>query len=249
MKKIKLTKEKYKIEPENARIIGNKIIPGKSGKQIDYEKSYSKMKQYGTYNEALTAFKELQPAISVDDYYDKYIVGGNNSKKSIALVFKLNNNINPSNINQILKDKNVEATFFIDGLYLENNLNKVKELLPHELELLSYDNKYEEIYFNSALNYLQTITSSPPKYCYADYDQEKIIKLCSKLKLHTITPTIKVGNYPYKEIKQKLTNSAIIFLPINSSTEIELPAVIDYIKQRGFNFETLDKLLSEDFEK
>ena len=47
MKKIKASSEKYKIAAVDAKIIGNKIIPGKTGKEIDYQKSYTKMIQYG----------------------------------------------------------------------------------------------------------------------------------------------------------------------------------------------------------
>ncbi len=249
MKQIKLTTDKYTIKPVDAKIVGNKITPGKSGKQIDYDESYSKMKQYGNYNEALTTFKELQPTVSINDYYDKFVVGGNSENKSAALVFELKDQNNPNNIISTLKDKGTKATFFIDGLYLENNLNLVKEMTPYELEILSYNNRYEEVYFRSSLNYLSSITNKNPKYCYATYDQKEIIELCSKLKLHTIVPTILAKNYPYKDIKEKLTNASIISLPINSSTEIELPTIIDYLKQRGFSLLTLDELLSENFEK
>lgn len=249
MKQIKETTEKYTIKPIDAKIVGDKIIPGKSGQQIDYDKSYSKMKQYGTYNEALTTLKELEPAISINDHYDKFVMSGNNDNKSVALVFELKNQNNPTNIISTLKKTNTKATFFIDGLYLENNANLVKEMINYELEILSYDNRYEEIYFTSSLNYLSTLTNKSPKYCYATYDQKEVIELCSKLKLHTIVPTILTKNYPYKDIKAKLINNSIISLPINSSTEIELPTIIDYLKQRGFSLLTLDELLSEDFEK
>lgn len=249
MKQIKETTEKYTINPIDAKIVGDKIIPGKSGQQIDYDKSYSKMKQYGTYNEALTTFKELEPTISINDYYDKYVISGNNENKSVALVFELKNKNNPTNIISILKKSDTKATFFIDGLYLENNANLIKEMTNYELEILSYDNRYEEIYFNSSINYLSTITNKSPKYCYATYDQKEVIELCSKLKLHTIVPTILTKNYPYKDIKSKLTNNSIISLPINSSTEIELSTIIDYLKQRGYSLLTLDELLSEEFEK
>ena len=51
MKQIKLNINKYKVIGENAKIIGNSIIPGKYGKEIDLNKTYSKMKKYGNYNE------------------------------------------------------------------------------------------------------------------------------------------------------------------------------------------------------
>lgn len=249
MKKIKMTTDKYKEESTDAKIIGNKIIPGKTGKEIDYQKSYTKMKQYGTYNEVLTTFKDVEPSVSINDYYDKYIVQGNSEKKSVALVFKTDTTNSLQEIKSILDEKQIPATFFIDGLLLENNTSLFETMTNYELELLSYDNKYDEIYFNSALNYLSSITKTSPKYCYAEYDQKEIIELCSKLKLHTIIPTIKITTSPYKDIKNKLFNSAIISLPLSTITKQELPAIIDYITQKGYTFLSLETLLSESDEK
>ena len=251
MKQIKETNMKYKVDPVNATIIGNKIIPGKSGKEIDYQKTYAKMKKYGTYNETLTVLKEIEPAVSVDDYYDKYIVQGNTERKNVSLVFKTDTISNLLSILNILNQKNIPATFFVDGLLLENNTSLFETMTQnnHELEILSYDNKYDEIYFYSALNYLSSITKREGKYCYAEYDQKEVIELCSKLKLHTIIPTVKTTTMPYKEIKDKLYNSAIISLPLSTITEEQLPAIIDYIKQKGYTFLSLEALLSENDEK
>ncbi|MDD6264194.1 MAG: polysaccharide deacetylase family protein [bacterium] len=251
MKQIKETNTKYKVNPVNATIIGNKIIPGKSGKEIDYQKTYAKMKKYGTYNETLTVLKEIEPAVSVDDYYDKYIVQGNTERKNVSLVFKTDTISNLLSILNILNQKNIPATFFVDGLLLENNTSLFETMTQnnHELEILSYDNKYDEIYFDSALNYLSSITKREGKYCYAEYDQKEVIELCSKLKLHTIIPTVKTTTMPYKEIKDKLYNSAIISLPLSTITEEQLPAIIDYIKQKGYTFLSLEALLSENDEK
>lgn len=251
MKQIKETNIRYKVDPVNAIIIGNKIIPGKSGKEIDYQKTYAKMKKYGTYNETLTVLKEIEPAVSVDDYYDKYIVQGNTERKNVSLVFKTDTISNLLSILNILNQKKIPATFFVDGLLLENNTSLFETMTQnnHELEILSYDNKYDEIYFDSALNYLSSITKREGKYCYAEYDQKEVIELCSKLKLHTIIPTIKTITMPYKEIKDKLYNSAIISLPLSNITEEQLPAIIDYIKQKGYTFLSLEALLSENDEK
>ena len=77
MKEIKNT-----VSPIDAQIVGDNIISGKNGKTIDYEKSYNKMKRYGTYNESLTALKDLKPVISIKDNYDKYIVSGNKNNRN-----------------------------------------------------------------------------------------------------------------------------------------------------------------------
>ena len=101
MKQIKEQSKKYQIPAENAKMEGNKITPGKNGKEVDYEQSYEKMKRYGTYNESLTVFKETTPAISIEDTYDKYVIGGNDSKKEVALVFPIDNTKDPTEIIKI----------------------------------------------------------------------------------------------------------------------------------------------------
>ena len=249
MQQIRLSSEKYQIQSQNGKIVGNNIIPGKTGRQIDYEESYNKMKQYGMYNETLTTFKETYPTISIDDYYDKYIVQGNSDRKSVAIVFKIIDNNNFTELINILKNQNVKSTLFIDGLFLENNTSTILTLLNHEIELLSYDNKYNELYFNSALDYMSSLTKKEPKFCYAEYDQKEVLDLCSKLKLHTIIPNIRPTSTPYKTVKEKLTNSSIISLPLTVQTINELPLIINYITQKGYTFLTLDELLSESYSK
>lgn len=247
MRSIKQSETSYKIDPVNAKIKDNKIIPGISGKVIDYDNSYKKMKKYGTYNESLTVFKEELPAISVDDYYDKYISQGSGINNDVSLVFEVKSNDNITNILNVLIENNTKATFFVDGLWLENNKDLVTTMAEegYEIEILNYDNKYDELYFSSSLNLVNSITNLKPKYCFARYDHKEVLQLCEKLNLHTIIPTIITGNYPYSDVKTKLSKGSIIGFNINSSTEIELSTIINYIKQKGYIINTLDSLLSE----
>lgn len=244
-KKIKDTSEKYNISAVNATIKDNTIIPGLSGKEIDYQKSYNKMKQYGSYNEKMTVLKETLPTISIDNNYDKYIISGNQIKKSVALVFKVEKSF-PKEIINILNQNSVSATFFIDGSYLEKNYKKINLMSNHELELLSYNGNYEEMYFKSSLDYLESLTNKKLKYCYAENNQKEVINLCKKLKLHTIIPTIKIEKSVFSEVKENLTNSVIISVPITALTKKELPITIKYIKSRGYTIITLEELLSEE---
>ncbi|MBO5120711.1 MAG: hypothetical protein J6C28_03370 [Bacilli bacterium] len=248
MKTIKSTNEKYNVQAVNAEIKDNTIIPGLTGKEINYLETYNKMKQYGTYNEILTTLKDIEPTISVDDYYDKYIISGNPIKRSISLVFKVETS-SPKEILSILKNNNVPATFFIDGIYLENNTEEIVSMNNHELELLSYDKDYDEIFFSASKDYLESLTNKNLKYCYSEYEKEEVINLCQKLKLHTIIPTITINKSLFKETKEKLTNSAIISIPISENTKKELDTTIKYIKSRGYSLKTLEDLLSENYEK
>lgn len=247
MKNIKEYDKKNKIDAVNAVIDKNKITPGVSGKKVDYDKSFQKMKKYGTYNESLTVFEEVAPTISIDDYYDKYISEGSGINNDVSLVFEVKNGDNINNIINILKENNTIATFFVDGLWLENNQTLVSEMasLGHEIEILNYDNKYQELYFSSSLNLLNSITNLKPKYCYARYDNKEVLELCEKLELHTIIPTIMTGNYPYNDVVKKVHKGSIIGFFVTSSVEIELSTIINYLKQKGYTIDTLDILLSE----
>lgn len=247
MKNIKEYDKKNKIDAVNAVIDKNKITPGVSGKKVDYDKSFQKMKKYGTYNESLTVFEEVAPTISIDDYYDKYISEGSGINNDVSLVFEVKNGDNINNIINILKENNTIATFFVDGLWLENNQTLVSEMasLGYEIEILNYDNKYQELYFSSSLNLLNSITNLKPKYCYARYDNKEVLELCEKLELHTIIPTIMTGNYPYNDVVKKVHKGSIIGFFVTSSVEIELSTIINYLKQKGYTIDTLDILLSE----
>lgn len=248
MKTIISTEEKYKIPAEDAIIKENTIIPGKTGMEIDYNATYNKMKQYGSYNEVLTTLKEIKPAVTVEDYYDKFIISGNPEKKSVALIFKVEKK-SPNTIVKILNNKDILGTFFIDGYYLENNYEEISAMSNHQLEILNYNSDYDELYFTSSKDYLESLVNKKLKYCYSDYDKEEVITLCQKLKMHTILPTIKINSSLFQETKEKLTNSAIISIPVTSSIENELSMTIDYIKSRGYKITTLENLVNESAEK
>lgn len=247
MKSIKEKSSYHEVEPVDAKIEEDKIVPGVSGKKVNYNESYKKMKQYGKYNESLTVFESVEPTISIEDYYDKYIQEGSGINNDISLVFVVRQGDNITNILNILNENAALSTFFVDGLWLENNESLATALAEegHELEVLNYNNSYEELYFSSSLNLVNQITNKKPKYCYAEYDNKEVLELCTKLELHTIIPTIKTGNYPFSEIKKKLSKGTIASFSINSSTEIELPTIINYIRQRGYLINTLDNLLNE----
>ncbi len=245
MKEIINNKSKFEIKSVNAIIKNNTIIPGKKGKEVDLEKTYTKMKQYGTYNESLTVFKETKPTISIEDNYDKLITSGNKDNKNISFIFKVEKDTNINKLLSILNYHDIQATFFIDGLYIENN--DLNNLSNHQIELLSYNNAIDEITFTSALSYLSYKTNKTPKYCLED--DNNIINLCKKINLHTVKPTLIIKKDPYKEIKDNLNNSSIILIPINNYIYNNLSTSILYIKSKGYNFLTLSDLLSENLEK
>ena len=246
MKQIKMNKS-YEKKSINATIIGKNIITGENGRVIDYNKSYNNMKKYGAYNETLIEMKEVSPTISITNNYNKYIIKGNPNKRKISLILIIKDR--KENYLSILNNKNIPVTIFIDGTFLENNISFIKkEKTHHEFELLSYNNEYNEKYFKTSLFYLETITNKKSKYCYSEIDNEEILSLCNKLKLHTIKPSLLIKNNLYKNIKQNLSNGKIFTIEYNSYNEKELSTTLDYIIQKGYKIVTLENLLKESLE-
>lgn len=247
MKQIKEKSKDLEISATDAKITNNKITPGYNGKTVDLEESFYKMKNYGKYNESLLVFEEVTPSISVEDYYDKYISSGNGFTTNIALIFTINKDTYTDNVLNILKDNNVVGTFFVDGVFLEKNLDFINSAINNlnEVEILSYDNNYEKILFESSVDRLQSISGISPKYCYASYDQEEILNLCSSLNMHTIIPTLNLKNNLYQNAKGNLRSGSIININLTKENINELSVLIKYIKQRGFNMVNLDTLLNE----
>lgn len=243
---INKTKTKYKKDYINATIIGNNILSGKNGKDINLKKTYKKMKQYGKYNETLTTIKEITPEISIENNYDKYLVGGNQTDRKISFIFPVKDNKEFINILKILDSKKVPGTFFIDGTFLEKNISFIKKHKEHEFELLSYQNDYEESFFKTSLSYLSSISNNKPKYCYTEVEKDSLLNLCKKMKLHTVKPTIIIKRNLYQEIKKDLKNGTIISIENNFYTEKDLSITIDYIKEKGYKLVSLNELLSEE---
>ena len=247
MQQIKQESASLEEEAVDAKIEANRLIPGYNGKKVDEEKSFKKMRQYGEYNESLLVFEEVSPTVSMDEYYDKYIASGNELKEKIALVFEVKENDDISPILKVLSQSDARATFFVDGLWLEKNTSVVQEMLreDHEIEVLSYDNGYDEILFQNTLDVLSSITNVEPQYCFAKYDNKQIMDLCSKKKMYTIIPTLQITTHPFASVKNKVGKGSIIGFEVTNEVNNELAVLINYLKSKGYVLSRLDHLLSE----
>lgn len=249
MKSIVANSENFIIDPVSAIINGDELIVGMNGKKVNIDKSYENMKKINEYNESMLVFDEVIPDISLINEYDKYIVSGNTSKNEVALVFKVSDNYYVNNVSNILLDKNVLATFFMDGSMVEDNMNQVLELVDngYEIENLGYDGSYTIEKIGWTNNLISSLTNDDTKFCYTDYKSSDIINLCSEYQMHTIKPTISVNNYPFTTVKNALENGSIISFNLNATTIKELPSIITYIKQKGYDIVTLEELINENY--
>ena len=243
MKEITEVAKDYEESSQDAILINNNIIPGVSGVKVDIDRSYEKMKQYGSFDAGLLVFEEVIPTISTSNTYDKFIIKGNSSKQGISLIFKMNNTSYIDEILNILKEKDVKANFMITEDILSGDIDVVEKIYlnGHSIELLSSD--YANI--KKANKILKSLTGNKAKYCYSEEEDKDIIEVCEKNKMHSIIPTIITSNFPYNDIKNNVTSGSMISLTNNVGTVRELSSIINYLNQKGYKILLLEDLLDE----
>lgn len=249
MIELESTKDFYKTEPINATIIGNTIIPGVSGKQVNIDKSYNKMKSNGLYNKNFLIYDSITPDISLKNNNNKFIISGNTEKQMISIIFILNNNKYLSQIEEIITTKEVTANYFVPYNYLTTYSTKIKEMTNREFYSYGDNGKYTPDNLLFSNNLISRISNNNAIYCLALNMEEEILNLCKENNLYTITPNIIGKNNPYNNIKTNLNSGSIILLSMNKETIKELPTSIEYIKGKGLNIVGLSTLLSEELEE
>lgn len=244
---LKEEEKKYNVKPENAKIDGQFMIPGISGKIVNREKSYEQMKPYGKFHPNLLKYDKVSPEVSIKNRYDKYIKSGNPKKRQVSLLFIIEEKSNPDMIQKILKKENAEATFFIDGNWLEKNRNKFLELIDHQYTIgnYSYQGNYQHESFVWVDTIIKKVGGQKNSYCLVFDEDEKAINICKLQKDYTIYPSIHIKENPYTEVTKSVQNGSMIAMKINSKIEEELPMILKYLKQKGYDIVNLNKMLEE----
>ena len=178
MLEIKSVASTYETGAIDASFNGDEMIPGLAGQKVDYDKSYSKMKNYGILNESDLVFTSVEPNSSIENVYDKYIVKGNDAKKAVALVFLVTDETYLEEINNILLTNDVPATFFLESNYIKNNKDFVKDLsVTNEIEPLGSSATYDKETILYDVSLIETITDLPAKYCFTKYANSDTLSL------------------------------------------------------------------------
>ena len=238
MIKLNDVKDKYYVEPINAKIDGDYIIPGKIGKEIDIDKSYSLMKKNGYFDEELIKYKEIYPSISIYNNYDKYIVNGNTYNKKVSLIFIINNKNVLDNILNIIKSKNTDITFFIDSNFLNNNIELLD--LINDYEIYNYGNNGVYTMDNLIIfnNIIKNKTKIDKRFCLFLKEDVDSQNNCSNSKILSLIPSV---NGDYNSIKNNLSNGNIILI----NNTYELNNIIDFITSKGYTISKLSQVISE----
>ena len=238
---------KYQVKAENAKIDGKFMTPGISGKIVNLQKSYEEMKHYGKFHPNLLVYDKVSPEISIKNRYDKYIQTGNPKKRQVSFLFVVDEKGNPSPIIEILKEKKVTGTFFIDGSWLEKNQNELVSLIEGKFTVGNYS--YRGDYGHESFVWIDTIIKrvggQKQSYCLVEKENKKALSTCKLQKDYTIYPNIIIKENPYSELKEQVESGSIILMRLDAQVKKELPLMITYLKQKGYEIVNLEQLLEE----
>ena len=235
------------ISSVDAVIKGDEIIPGLSGKIIDIEQSYQVMKKTGIYHNQLLVYKEIEPSISIEENYDKYVVSGNSNKKMVSFIFKVEQGSEINNILNVLDDYQVSANFFIDGKWLEKNYELLQKITSkkHVVGNLGYLNNYEHENNYWIISNIKRNTNQKKYYCYCEEKNENILKKCIEEKQYTILPKVVINANLLTETKKNIEPGSIISVVINNNNLSQLANTIEFVIAKGYTIVNLDTLLDE----
>ena len=238
---------KYQVKAENAKIDGKFMTPGISGKIVNLQKSYEEMKHYGKFHPNLLVYDKVSPEISIKNRYDKYIQTGNPKKRQVSFLFIVDEKGNPSPIIEILKEKKVTGTFFIDGSWLEKNQNELVSLIEGKFTVGNYS--YRGDYGHESFVWIDTIIKrvggQKQSYCLVEKENKKALSTCKLQKDYTIYPNIIMKENPYSELTEQVESGSIILMRLDAQVKKELPLMITYLKQKGYEIVNLEQLLEE----
>src|SRR5699024_8765258 len=118
----------YEEVPQDAYIDSvYKKTPGRNARKVHVQKSYAKMKKEKQFDEAKLVFDSISPKVSLNDLGASPIYRAHPKKQMVGLMINVSwGTEHIPAILAILKEKNVQASFFIEGKWAQENKDILK---------------------------------------------------------------------------------------------------------------------------
>lgn len=245
MKQVIKYKKEKDIMPTEPVIKGNEMVLGYAGLIVNEEKSYKKMKEKDKFDEDMIVYEKKLPKTTISNTYKYYIKQGNITKKEVALIFKITDSYNIDELLKRLTKQGINASFFVDGAWLENNIETAFSIANCGIEIynLGYNNSYNDTMITVTNNLIESITLKDSLFCLNDSKNDVDKKVCDKKKMISLTSTLQ--NPSIIELKEGLEKGVIISYDINGFDIDNFNLIINTITSRGYNIEKLSKVISE----
>lgn len=266
-KEIKEKSKEYYQAPDNAYI--DKVwkkTPGRNGLEVDVEKSYKKMKENGEFDESLLVFREITPKVHLEDLPPSPIYRGHPEKDMVAFLINVSWGTEYiPDILQILHDRKVKASFFIEGKWAKENANLVKMIKEQghtignhaynhpDMARISKDEIYNQL--SQTNDILKAITGEAPKWFAppsGSYNQQ-VVEIAHNLDMETVLWTVDTIDWKnpaisvmINRVNNKIHPGATVLMHPTEAIRAGLNDLIDLMKEKGYRIGTIESLVSED---
>lgn len=189
------------------------------------------------------------------------------SEKKVALTFDAAwGSDKTQKIVDILKENNVDGTFFLVGFWIEANADKVKMISDAGLDIGTHSSTHPqmsklsqsqmETELKSSMDLITNITGKKVEFFrppYGDYN-DALINVARNLGLKTIQWDVDTLDWKgisaseiLSRVKASVKNGSIILCHNNSDHIIEaLPLMINYLKNEGYKMVKISELVYKD---
>lgn len=256
---------KRRIAPVDARLDRIwKAIPGYNGLEVDVDQTYRLMRDAPENSPIRFMYKEISPAVSLEQLGRQPIYKGNPNKPMAALMINVawgNEFLEP--MLKTLEEQNVKATFFFDGSWLKKNTDMARLIQSkgHELSNHAYSHPdMSKLDRQSAFNQIakteallkstfnvSNVWFAPPS---GDFNQ-MTIEVAAEQGLKTVLWTLDTVDWQHppaasivNKIRTRVEPGSLILMHPTDSSSQALPGIIAAIRQKGLSLGTVSETLS-----
>lgn len=269
-KKIVQTKEKIIDPPEDAWIDQVwKKTPGRNGITINVLESFQKMKEKSKYDSSLLVYEQVKPQVMLSDLPAAPIYRGHPKKNMVSFFINVSwGTEHIPDILQILKKHQIKATFFLDGKWAREHVDLVK-MIDEESHVIgnhAYNHPNME-HLNKQENFKQikqtndiihAIIGHTPKWFAppsGSYNSE-VIDAVESLDMETLLWTVDTIDWKkpstavmIHQVMKNIHPGATILMHPTPVVVDGLDELIKQIKEKGYEFGSVEKLLSTEREQ
>lgn len=243
-----------------------KKTPGRNGIEVDIEKSYEKMKKNKVFDDRLLVYKEIPPAVSIQDLPPAPIYRGHPDKDMVAFLINVSwgTEYIPDILN-ILKEHKVKASFFIEGKWAQEHPDLVKMIAEQghvignhaynhpDMARLNYDEIEKQIIETNEI--LQAIIDESPSYFTPPSGSfnDLVVEAAAKEGMETILWTTDTIDWKkpsvsvmINRVTSKVHPGAIILMHPTPVVTEGLDELIKQLKEKDYRIGRIDTLLSTD---
>lgn len=267
-KKVKAEAPKHAIPPIDARVDRVwKLVPGLNGREVDIEATVRLTRKQKRNDPIHWVYRQVKPKVSMDELGAHPIYRGNEQKQAVALMVNVawgTEHVPP--MLEILRQERVKATFFLDGSWLKKNPDMARRIVKegHEIGNHAYSHPLmsrlseprirEEI---SKTNRLIEETLGVKSRWFGppagDFDQ-RVVSIAASLQMKTVLWTVDTVDWRksvspammVEKVKTAMGSGQLLLTHPTDRTVKALPQILRTMKEKGYRWEPVGRVLSSE---